>query len=246
LWGWQATMLAFGLISAAVIIPVALLVLQPPPAQVEAASTAASRAAERQVLGLPPNLVQAGLCAAAFLCCIPMAMPASHLVAFCGDIGIPASRGALMLSVTMLCAFVARQAWGALGDRIGGVNTALAGNVLQTIGMALFLVTQDEAGLFLVAALYGLGFGGIIPSYVLGIRALFPARQAHWRVPVLIFCGLAGMATGSWLAGVMYDATGSYGAAWQAGIVANLVNLAILVPLALRWRGWHRPQPALA
>ena len=245
-WGWQATMLAFGVVSAALIMPVALLVLKPPPASTEPPPTAASRAAESRVLGLPPNLVQACFCAAVFLCCIPMAMPAAHLVAFCGDIGIPASRGALMLSVTMLCAFLARQAWGALGDRIGGLNTALAGNVLQTIGMCLFLATQDEAGLFLVAALYGLGFGGIVPSYVLGIRALFPARQAHWRVPVLIFCGLTGMATGSWLAGVIYDSTGSYATAWQVGILANLVNLAVLVPLAWRWRGWRGPRPALA
>jgi MFS family permease len=103
--------------------------------------------------------------------------------------------------------------------------------------MALFLTTRDEAGLFLVAAVYGLGFGGIIPSYVLAVRELFPARQAHWRVPLTLFCGLGGMATGSWFAGLLYDATGAYALAWQAGILANLLNLAILVPLALRQRG---------
>ncbi len=233
-WGWQATMLAFGGFCAVTILPVALLVLRPAPLALPNAGPGREPQAGERVLGLHPNLTQGLICLAGFLCCIPMAMPAAHLVAFCGDLGIAASRGALMLSVTMACAFLARQFWGALGDRIGGLRTATIGNVCQTIGMALFLVTQDEAGLFLVAAIYGLGFGGITPSYALAVRGLFPAGQAHWRVPLIFFTSLCGMATGSWLAGYLYDATGAYAVAWQAGIFANLLNLGILLPLALR------------
>ena len=39
----------------------------------------------------------------------------------------------------------------------------------------------------------------------MAVRELFPAREAGWRVPVILFMGLAGMAGGGWLAGAMYD-----------------------------------------
>ena len=41
------------------------------------------------------------MCGAGVLCCIPMAMPQGHLVAFCSDLGISRSMGALMLSVLL-------------------------------------------------------------------------------------------------------------------------------------------------
>jgi MFS family permease len=165
-----------------------------------------------------------------------MAMPAAHLVAFCGDLGIAASRGAAMLSVLLLCAFLARQFWGWLSDRIGGLWTVMFGSLAQVVGMLGFLATQDEAGLFFVAAAYGLGFGGIIPAYVLAVRGLFPALEAAWRVPVLLFCSLSGMAAGAWLAGAIYDRVGFYAAAWWVGIAFNLVQLAIIAELLRRQR----------
>ena len=226
-FGWQRTMLGYGLIAAAVILPVAAL-LRPPPAAPAPGSAAAGPAPGGRVLGLRPNLALLLLAIASFLCCIPMAMPAAHLVAFCGDLGIAARQGALMLSLLLAMAFLARQAWGWVADRIGGLNTVLAGNLFQTAGMVAFLATQDEAGLFLVAALFGLGFSGIVPAYMLTVRELFPAAEAAWRVPCLLFLSLSGMAAGAWLAGFLYDGFGSYAVAWQVGIAANLAALAIL------------------
>ncbi|GGC72062.1 MFS transporter [Siccirubricoccus deserti] len=237
-FGWQRTMAGFGLFVAVAVLPLAALVLRQPPAPPMGGGTAAGPLAEAPVLGLPPNLALALLSVASFLCCIPMAMPAAHLVAFCGDLGIAGQRGALMLSVLLVAAFLARQAWGWLSDRIGGLNALLAGNICQTVGMAAFLATQDEAGLFLVSAAFGLGFSGIVPAYVLAVRELFPAREAAWRVPVLLFLSLSGMAAGAWLAGALYDGFGNYAVAWQAGIACNLAALALLGGLALRRRGF--------
>ncbi len=84
-----------------------------------------------RVLGWPPNLVFVLLCAAAFLCCVPMAMPQAHLVAFCSDLGIAAPIGAAMLSVLLGIAFLSRQVWGAISDRIGGLRTVLVGSAWQ-------------------------------------------------------------------------------------------------------------------
>jgi MFS family permease len=102
--------------------------------------------------------------------------------------------------------------------------------------MTGFLLTQDEAGLFAVAAIFGLGFSGIIPAYVVAVRDLFPSSEASWRVPVVLLFNGSGMAAGGWLAGAIYDYAGFYGAAFAAGIVANLVHIVVIGTLVSRRR----------
>ena len=203
-------------------------------------------AAER-VLGLRPNVVQAILCIAAFCCCIPMAIPQAHLVAFCGDIGLGAATGAMMLSVLLGCAFISRQFWGAFADRHGGLKTVAAGSAFQAVSIGAFLLTQNEAGLFLVAAGYGFGFSGIIPAYIVSIRDLFPSSEASWRIPLVLFTAMSGMAVGSWFAGHLYDHFGYYAPAFASGVMFNILNLILLGFLLLRqpkWRG--NPSSAVA
>src|SRR6516165_502092 len=232
-FGWQATMLGFGVLVAAAIVPLALF-LRPPPPPGLAELSARSAVHRSQALGLPANIVQALLCAAAFLCCVPMAMPSGHLVALCSDLGIPASRGAAMLSRLLACAFVSRMFWGWLTDRIGGLGAVFAGAACQAAAIAAFTVTQSEAGLFAISAAYGLGFSGIIPAYVVAIREFFPSADASWRVPTLLFTGMSGMAFGGWFAGALYDHFGFYAPAFAAGALFNLANLAVVGFLVVR------------
>jgi len=232
-FGWQATMVGFAVVIAATIVPLAFL-LRPPPAPVRTEGSPAQVRRRAQALRLQPNLVQALLCAASFLCCVPMAMPAGHLVAFCSDLGIPAARGAAMLSLLLGCAFASRVFWGWLTDRIGGLGAVFAGSACQALAIAAFTVTQDEAGLFAVSAAYGLGFSGIIPAYVVAIRDLFPSAEASWRVPTLLFTGMSGMAFGGWFAGALYDHFGFYAPAFAAGAMFNLGNLAVIGFLVAR------------
>lgn len=234
-FGWQRTMLVYGVLASAIIVTVAAVLLRPPPVQLDGPGGLRIVPGAR-VLGMSPNLALALIALASFLCCVPMAMPAAHLVAFCGDLGIASSRGAAMLSVLLLAAFLSRQFWGWLSDKLGGLWTVLLGGLAQTIGMAGFLVTQDEAGLFFAAAAYGLGFAGLVPAYVLAVRELFPAVEVTWRVPALLLCSLSGMGFGAWLAGVIYDGVGFYAAAWWVGIAFNIAQLALVGWLITRMR----------
>jgi MFS family permease len=242
-FGWQATMLGFAVVVAGAIVPLALFLHPPPPpGRVELSASGARR--RSQALRLQPNLVQALLCAAAFLCCVPMAMPAGHLVALCSDLGIPAARGAAMLSVLLGSAFLSRMFWGWAADRFGGLGAVLAGSACQALAIAAFTVTQDEIGLFAVSAAYGLGFSGIIPAYVVAIRELFPSSEASWRVPTLLFTGMSGMAFGGWFAGALYDRFGFYAPAFAAGAMFNLANLVLIGFLVVRQARLSRPVPA--
>ena len=239
--GWQLVMLSYGVVVLVVILPTAMFLRPPPvaPAPTRAAA-AATPGGGRRVAGLPANVAQVLLCVAGFFCCIPMSVPSAHLVAFCSDIGISPTRSATMLSVMLAAAFLARQAWGALADRIGGLRTILAGSACQAVAIACFLLTQDELGLFAIAAAFGLGFAGIIPSYSVAVRDLFPASEASWRMPLTLFTAMSGMAFGSWFAGFLYDHFAYYAPAFGIGVAFNIANLAIIGFLVYRTGGLRR------
>jgi MFS family permease len=234
--GWRHTMLWYALLECLIVVPLALWFFGKPPEVVAVAPAPRSAAAPAHVLGWPPNLVFGMMCAASIFCCVPMAMPQGHLVAFCSDLGIARSVGAVMLSVLLGTAFVSRQIWGAISDRIGGLPTVLIGSTWQCSAMIAFLLTQNEVGLFTVAAGFGLGFSGIIPAYVLALRELFPAAEASWRIPTLLLFTAIGMASGGWLAGLLYDHFGYYAPAFAAGIGSNILNILIVGTLVMRQR----------
>jgi MFS family permease len=234
--GWRQTMLSYALFECLLVMPLALWFFRDPPEVIAPAPAVRTGAAPARVLDWPPNLVFAMMCAASVLCCIPMAMPQGHLVAFCSDLGITRSVGALMLSVLLGTAFLSRQIWGAISDRIGGLATVLIGSAWQCSAMIAFLLTQSETGLFTVSAAFGLGFSGIIPAYVLALRELFPAAEASWRIPTLLLFTAIGMATGGWLAGLLYDHYGYYAPAFAAGIGSNILNLLVVGTLVMRQR----------
>jgi MFS family permease len=237
--GWQTVMLAYAGVVLAFILPATLLLKKPPlPASLPA--LAVPTAGGNRIAGLHPNAVQVLLCLAGFLCCMPMAIPQGHLVAFCSDMGITPARSAMMLSVMLAAAFIARQAWGALADRIGGLRTVLAGSACQAIAIASFSLTQDEAGLFAISAAFGLGFAGIIPAYSVAVRDLFPSAEASWRMPLTLFTAMGGMAVGSWFAGALYDHFAYYAPAFAIGLLFNLANLLIVGFLVFRLRGARR------
>lgn len=245
-YGWQTTMLVYAVFEVAFVVPVAFVFLRPPPEIVPPAGAAAGGGAAARIFGWHPNLVFALLALAGFFCCVTMSMPQAHLVALCTDLGISATRGAAMLSVLLGLGVVARQFWGLVSDRIGGLFTILISSAFQAAAMVGFTVTQDEAGLFAVAGVFGAGFSALIPAYVLTIRELFPAREAGWRVPTMLMVTGIGMAVGSWLAGVVYDYAGYYAPAFAIGVLTNVLNFIVIAILVTRQQRGRAAPPSVA
>jgi MFS family permease len=176
------------------------------------------------------------LCIAGVACCVAMSMPQVHIVAYCGDLGFGAARGAEMLSLMMGMGIVSRLVSGWIADRIGGLRTLLLGSVLQGIALLMFLFTKGIVSLYVVAALFGLFQGGIVPSYALIIREYFSPREAGARVGVVLMATLGGMALGGWMSGAIFDWTGSYRAAFLNGTAWNLLNVSVVLFLLSRVR----------
>src|SRR5260370_2686304 len=134
------------------VVPLPAMLLRPPRELPLPIGTFGAVSAPDPVMGWPPNLVFAVVAAAGIFCCVPMAMPQAHLPAFCSDLGIAAAHGAAMLSVLLGTAFISRQFWGWISDRMGGLNTVLVGSTCQIAAMAAFLFTHDAIVLFTLSA----------------------------------------------------------------------------------------------
>ena len=159
------------------------------------------------------------------------------MVAYCGDLGYGAARGAEMLSLMLGFGIVSRIASGFIADRIGGVRTLLLGSVLQGTALFLYLFFDGLTSLYVISALFGLFQGGIVPSYAIIVREYFSPREAGTRIGLVLMATLVGMALGGWLSGAIFDLTGSYQAAFLNGLGWNLLTVTIAAWLLLRSRG---------
>jgi MFS family permease len=187
-----------------------------------------------KTIDLSPRALQMLLAVAGIGCCVAMAMPQVHIVAYCVDLGFGVARGAEMLSLMLVGGIVSRLASGFLADYIGGVKTLLLGSVLQCLALAAYIPFDGLASLYMVSLIFGLSQGGIVPSYAIIVREYLPAREAGQRVGIVIMATIVGMAFGGWLSGWIYDLTGSYQAAFLNGIAWNVLNIAIMC--LILWR----------
>ena len=229
--GWRTAHLVIGVFCLVVMPPLALLLRSRPP--VRAAGAPAPAASLRRIQ-LPPAVLQTLLAVAGLACCVAMAMPQVHIVAYCGDLGYGAAQGAQMLSLMLMLGIVSRVGSGFLADRLGGLATLLIGSFAQMLALTLYLMLDGLTSLYVISGLFGLFQGGLVPSYAIIVRENFPAREAGGRVGLILMMTLLGMALGGWMSGVLYDMTGSYRAAFANGVAWNGLNFLIAVFLRFR------------
>jgi MFS family permease len=229
--GWRPTHIGIAVVCALAMPPLLLTFRRPSPLQ---ATTSADLFAGRAGLGLSPNALQAVLCLAGLACCVAMAMPQVHIVAYCGDLGYGIARGAEMLSLMLGLGIVSRIASGFVADRIGGVATLLLGSALQGVALLLYLLFDGLTSLYVISALFGLFQGGIVAMYAVIVREYFPPQEAGTRIGLVLMATLLGMALGGWMSGAIFDLTGSYRAAFLHGLAWNMLNGGIVLWLLLR------------
>ena len=240
-WGWRQTYVGMGLVCG---LGMALLSfamrMRPPLIAVPSAAARPGTGTDRP-FGLSPLKAQVLLCVAGVSCCVAMAMPQVHIVAYCTDLGFGAAQGAQMLSVMLACGIASRLISGLICDRIGGLKTLLLGSVLQGTALLMFLPFDGLVSLYLVSAMFGLFQGGIVPSYAIIVREHFKPQEAGVRVGAVLMATMMGMALGGWMSGWVFDVTGSYRAAFLNGIAWNLLNLSIALWLVMRARTIRSP-----
>ena len=233
-WGWRSTYMALGVVCGLGMVGLSFFMRQRPPLLAAPVAGRASDGVSQRPFGLRLSHAQALLCVAGVACCVAMAMPQVHIVAYCSDLGFGAARGAEMLSLMLACGIASRLISGMICDRIGGLRTLLLGSILQGVALLMFLFFDGLVSLYVISAMFGLFQGGIVPSYAIIVREHFPAKEAGARTGTIIMATLVGMALGGWLSGKIFDVTGSYHAAFINGIAWNALNFGIVLWLYKR------------
>jgi MFS family permease len=223
--GWRATHIGIGIFCVLAMLPLSLMFRRR--SDFHANGGVQVRAFVAPDIGVSQTALFVLLCIAGVACCVAMAMPQVHIVAYCGDLGYGVARGAEMLSLMLAFGIISRVGSGFIADRFGGVVTLLVGSVMQAVALFLYFLSDGLTSLYIISILFGLFQGGIVPSYAVIIREYFPPQEAGGRVGMVIMATVFGMALGGWMSGYIFDLTGSYRIAFLNGLAWNLLNLAI-------------------
>ena len=158
-----------------------------------------------------------------------MGLPLGHLIAHVTDLGYSMSHAAMTLSVTQITGFLSSAIIvGYFADRFGGSVSLFVFAGTQALMLALLAMVQELWLLYLVSALFGIGYGGIFPGYAVIVREHLPAAQAGRRAGIVFLFGAMAMGFGGWIGGFLFDQTGSYTTSFLIGVAFNLVNLVIV------------------
>jgi MFS family permease len=229
-WDWRIALLVLGDLAWLVVIPVALVIREQPRASGGiAAAPAGPEYSAREVLATPAFW---GIALTHFACCAAHSGPIFHMVTHGIDRGIGAMAAATALGVSGLASILGRVGGGLLADRIGIKPTLLGGLALQAAMVVLYLFVSDVALFYLLALVFGVAYGGVMPLYALLTRQYFGEKVMGTAYGAVFLVSTLGMGLGSWSGGWLYDHLGSY--AWLYG--GSFVIGAAAVVLALSFR----------
>ncbi len=161
-------------------------------------------------------------------------VPFVHGPAYAQDLGLSRAMGASILSAIGIGGMVGRLTSGVISDALGRCPTLLLVCALQAVGFALFALAQGAVGLCSAALVFGFSYGGSVSLLPALCGDLF--GRAHVASVVGAIFAIAGSpaAVGPYVAGWLYDTTGSYDSAFWLAALLNV--LACLLTGVLVWR----------
>lgn len=219
--GWRGAFIAFGAMTALVLLPMAALLRTPP------AMSSAARATI-EIPPLPARFTVTMMAVGVFWCCTLMSIPLMHLLPLIEGCGIPSAQAGGAVFVMMFAAIGGRIAFGKLADMIGPVQAWFAASLWQTT--LVFGFTQiGTLPLFLVfAPIYGFGYAGVMTAILATLKALTPVATRASSTGIVLASAWIGHGFGGYAGGALFDWTLDYTAAFGFAAVAGMVNVAIV------------------
>jgi MFS family permease len=229
-YGWREACVILGCIYVAGLTPIMTLITRPPAARPRTAQ-ASTAAAEHWPIN--PVIGIGLLGTAALFCCVLMGVPSVHLISFAREAGFTATTGTGLLTVAMIAGCIGRIATGIVIDRLGALRSYILVSAIQTVAVYFFPQAGSLWALYLVAVVYGFGFGGVMTAMVCAVRNAAPKRHAGRAMAVVGVFAWAGMGAGGYQGGLCFDLTGDYTLAFTSAAGAGLANLAALALLGV-------------
>jgi MFS family permease len=180
-----------------------------------------------------------------FVCGFHISMLTVHLPSYVTDNGLKPEHGMTALALIGLCNMIGSYSAGWLGGRYSKKYLLSGIYALRAIAIALFIAFPlSPLSLYAFAVVIGFLWLSTVPLTNGLVGQIFGLRYAGMLAGVVFFGHQIGSFIGVWLAGYLYDTTGSYQIALTIsiglGVFAAIVNLPVNErPLAER-------QPAAA
>ena len=183
---------------------------------------------EERSFPLSEKEVVSWISVAVIFCCICMSIPIMHLVPLLTDKGFSLEFATSVLMILMVCGAFGRILGGMLGDYIG----ALPGYILMSLGQTIFVVwfpyLISPASIYVLAALFGFTYSGVMSSILVCTRIMVSAKFGARAMSLTSFFGWIGMGLGGFLGGYFFDIYGDYSWAFSFAGITGVVNLFIL------------------
>ena len=223
-YGWQSAYIYLALIYISISLPISLLIKESP-WRVDARSDAIS---EERNFPLSEKAVVVWISFAVIFCCVCMSVPIMHLVPLLTDKGFSLEFSTFVLMLLMICGAFGRIFGGMLGDYIG----ALPGYFLMSLGQTIFVVwfphLVSPFGIYVVAALFGFTYSGVMSSILVCTRMMVSAKFGARAMSLTSFFGWIGMGLGGFLGGYLFDIYGDYTWAFTIAGISGFINLIVL------------------
>jgi MFS transporter, OFA family, oxalate/formate antiporter len=157
-----------------------------------------------------------------------------HLVNYATDVGIEPLQAATFVSVVGLVSIAGRLTTGVVSEKIGLYLTLILMCISMMVAFIMLIFSRSPWAFYLFAVLFGIPYGGEATQIPLVIARFFGTRVMATLMGVTVFIIGLGGALGPWLAGKIFDTTGSYNWAFIAGACAAAVSMIIIFILQRR------------
>ena len=171
------------------------------------------------------------LFASLVLSCIGLFVPMVHLGPYATDAGYTEAQGVALVSLIGVGSLIGRFTVGAPADRLGRLPSLCAMYAGLGVMFLLWTVASAYWTLVVFAVVFGACYGAYVALLPTIVMDLYGPRSVSGIIGCLYTgCGV-GTLLGPWLAGVAYDAVGSYqlamlgGALFSAGAAACVAIL---------------------
>jgi MFS family permease len=162
------------------------------------------------------------------------------------DTGIDKMAAASIFALASLASVPGRVGTGLLADRFVSKVMLVTWLALQAIAIALYLCIGGFGGFALLAVLFGLSYGGVMPLYALVAREFFGAQAMGASYGGVFMLSCIGMGLGAWFGGWIFDSLQTYEMMYILGGLSSAMGAVLATQLRTpqRQQVWlSRAQP---
>ena len=222
--GWKLAYVNLAIIYILISLPIAFLIKESP----WRISARNQEEQEERNFPLSETQVVAWISIAVIFCCVCMSIPIMHLVPMLTDKGFSLEFATSVLMILMICGAFGRILGGMLGDYIGALPAYIIMSLGQTIFVVWFPYLISPSIVYVMAALFGFTYSGVMSSILVCTRVMVSAKFGARAMSLTSFFGWIGMGLGGFLGGYFFDIYGDYNWAFTFAGLSGIINLFIL------------------